>query len=184
MTSPSRSPHTPPPARSTHSSRSPDPHPHSTSTSRNPTRCRSMSKRRIDGKKLPLDIDLLRGKIKYEHKLKLSTYLGKLVKDHVSIQYKSWKEVPEKPDKEMLWKVANFDVSQITDLGLFQKKCLQSIGIKWRNFKSDLTSEYIYGPSKGKSPCEKYGISEEDWRDFKKIRDDSDWEERRGKNKS
>ncbi|KAL6513868.1 hypothetical protein OROHE_019324 [Orobanche hederae] len=78
----------------------------------------------------------------------------------------------------MLWKDI---LCQIIDLGPFQKKCLQSIDIKWRQFKSDLTSEYIYGPSKGKSPCEKYGISEEDWRDFKKIREDSDCEERRGK---
>ncbi|KAL6569632.1 hypothetical protein OROMI_014146 [Orobanche minor] len=62
-----------------------------------------MAKRRVDGKKLPLDIDPVRGKLKYEHKIKLSTYLGKLVKDHVSILYDRWDHVPDKPDKKMLW---------------------------------------------------------------------------------
>jgi len=36
-----------------------------------------------------------------------------------------------------------------------------SIAVKWRNFKTNLTSFYIFGKYKGKSPCEKYGIDEE-----------------------
>ncbi|KAL6542580.1 hypothetical protein OROMI_024182 [Orobanche minor] len=76
MTSPRHPPRSP-----SHSPRTPrhsPPHsaasPHTHTTSRNPTRCRSMAKRRVDGKKLPLDIDPVRGKLKYEHKVKLSTY--------------------------------------------------------------------------------------------------------------
>ncbi|KAL6558143.1 hypothetical protein OROMI_018493 [Orobanche minor] len=138
MTSPRHPPRSP-----SHSPRTPHhspPHsaasPHTHTTSRNPTRCRSMAKRRVDGKKLPLDIDPVRGKLKYEHKVKLSTYLGKLAKDHVSILYDRWNHVPDKPDKEMLWQdvLANFD---------------------------------------------KYGISEDDWKEFKKIREDPTWEEKR-----
>ncbi|KAL6570125.1 hypothetical protein OROMI_014639 [Orobanche minor] len=49
----------------------------------------------------------------------------------------------------------------------------------WRQFKTDLTGEYIYGSSKGLSPCEKYGISEDDWKEFKKAREDPTWEEKR-----
>ncbi|KAL6564870.1 hypothetical protein OROMI_016320 [Orobanche minor] len=81
----------------------------------------------------------------------------------------------------MLWQdvLANFDVSQISDIGQFRMKTLQSIGRNWRQFKSDLTGEYIYGSSKGLSPCEKYGISEDDWKEFKKIREDPAWEEKR-----
>ncbi|KAL6576937.1 hypothetical protein OROMI_011213 [Orobanche minor] len=183
MTSPRHPPRSP-----SHSPRTPrhsPPHsaasPHTHTTSRNPTRCRSMAKRRVDGKKLPLDIDPVRGKLKYEHKVKLSTYLGKLAKDHVSILYDRWNHVPDKPDKEMLWQdvLANFDVSQISNIGQFRMKTLQSIGRNWRQFKTDLTGEYIYGSSKGLSPCEKYGISEDDWKEFKKIREDPTWEEKR-----
>ncbi|KAL6564871.1 hypothetical protein OROMI_016321 [Orobanche minor] len=183
MTSPRHPPRSP-----SHSPRTPrhsPPHsaasPHTHTTSRNPTKCRSMAKRRVDGKKLPLDIDPVRGKLKYDHKVKLSTYLGKLAKDHVSILYDRWNHVPDKPDKEMLWQdvLANFDVSQISDIGQFRMKTLQSIGRNWRQFKSDLTGEYIYGSSKGLSPCEKYGISEDDWKEFKKIREDPTWEEKR-----
>jgi len=35
------------------------------------------------------------------------------------------------------------------------------IAIKWRNFKTNLTSWYIFGHHKGNSPCEKYSIDEE-----------------------
>ncbi|KAL6493374.1 hypothetical protein OROGR_032508 [Orobanche gracilis] len=139
------------------------------------------SRSHIDGKKLPLDIDLVTRKLKYDHKIKLSTYLGKLAKDHVSILYDRWDHVPNKPDKETLWQdvLANFDVSQISDTGQFRTKTLQSIGRSWRQFKTDLTGEYIYGSSKGLSPCEKYGISEDDWKEFKKSREDPTWEEKR-----
>ncbi|KAL6542503.1 hypothetical protein OROMI_024105 [Orobanche minor] len=78
----------------------------------------------------------------------------------------------------MYW-YANFDVSQISDIGQLRTKTLQSIGRNWRQFKTDLTSEYVYGPSKGLSPCEKYGISEDDWKEFKKTREDPTWEEKR-----
>ncbi|KAL6582358.1 hypothetical protein OROMI_006372 [Orobanche minor] len=183
MTSPRHPPHSPShsPRITLHSPHHSAASPHTHTTSRNPTRCRSMVKRRVDGKKLPLDIDPVRDKLKYEHKIKLSTYLGKLAKDHVSILYDRWNHVPDKLDNEMLWQdvLANFDVSQISDIGQFHTKTLQSIGRNWRQFKTDLTGEYIYGPSKGLSPCEKYGISEDDWKEFKKIREDPTWEENR-----
>ncbi|KAL6565020.1 hypothetical protein OROMI_016470 [Orobanche minor] len=68
---------------------------------------------------------------------------------------------------------------QISDIGQFRTKTLQSIGRMWRQFKTDLTDEYIYGPSKGLSPCEKYGISEDEWKEFKKTCEDPAWKEKR-----
>jgi len=38
---------------------------------------------------------------------------------------------------------------------------MSSIALKWINFKTRLTSIYVFGKYKGKSPCEKYGIDEE-----------------------
>jgi len=49
---------------------------------------------------------------------------------------------------------------------------MSSIGAKWRQFKVTLTTTYIYGKHKGKSPCEKYGIDEETWTQFVQIRED------------
>ncbi|KAL6566826.1 hypothetical protein OROMI_015230 [Orobanche minor] len=97
-----------PPRSTSHSPRHYPPHfaasPHTQiTTSRNLTKYRSMSKQRVDGKKLPLDIDPVRGKLKYENKIELSTYLGKLAEDHVSIMYDRLNHVPDKPDKKMLW---------------------------------------------------------------------------------
>jgi len=48
---------------------------------------------------------------------------------------------------------------------------MSSIRANWRSFKASLTTTYIYGKHKGKS-CEKYGIDEETWTQFVKIRED------------
>jgi len=47
---------------------------------------------------------------------------------------------------------------------------MSSIGAKWRSFKATLTTTYVNGKHKEKSPCEKYGIDEETWRQFVQIR--------------
>ncbi|KAL6532811.1 hypothetical protein OROGR_013771 [Orobanche gracilis] len=146
---------------------------------RQSTRCRDMTKTRVDGKKLPLDFDMVTEKIKRAHKVKLSTYLGKLARDNVSILHPRWVEVPESA-KNMIWQdvLSNFDISNIEQL---KEKILQSVGLKWRQFKSELTRDWIYGAYKDMSPCEKYNISETDWDEFKKIRLDSSWEVKRKK---
>ena len=44
-------------------------------------------------------------------------------------------------------------------------------------FKTNLTSFYVYEKYKGiMSPCERYGIDEETWKEFVKIREDPSWE--------
>jgi len=53
---------------------------------------------------------------------------------------------------------------------------MSSIAIKWRQFKTSLTSFYIYGKYKGKSPCEKYDIDEETWTQFVQTREDPSWQ--------
>jgi len=52
---------------------------------------------------------------------------------------------------------------------------MSSIGAKWRSFKAVLTTIYVYGKRKGQSPCEKYGIDEDTWRQFVQIREDPSW---------
>ncbi|KAL6520813.1 hypothetical protein OROHE_016994 [Orobanche hederae] len=85
-----------------------------------------------------------------------------------------------KADKEMLWQdvLANFDVCQISHISQFCKKMLQAIGTMWRHCKTDLPVSIYMVHQKG-SPCEKYVISEDDWKDFKKIHEDPTWEEKR-----
>ena len=47
---------------------------------------------------------------------------------------------------------------------------------KWREFKTNLTTHYIYGKYKNKSPCGKYFIDEETWSQFVQSRTDPKWE--------
>ncbi|KAL6536507.1 hypothetical protein OROGR_013079 [Orobanche gracilis] len=123
---------------------------------RQSTRCRDMTKTRVDGKSI--DFDKVTDKIKRAHKVKLSTYLGKLARDNDVM--------------------SNFDISNSKQL---KEKILQSVVLKWRQFKSELTRDSIYGAYKDMYPCEKYNISKTNWDGFKKIRLDSSWEVNRKK---
>ncbi|GFP86714.1 kat8 regulatory nsl complex subunit 3 [Phtheirospermum japonicum] len=171
---------TTPRSHSPHSSRSTSP-PQTTSKkrTRQATRCIWITKHCVGGKKLPLDIDEVTGKIKRAHQVKLSSYLGKLARGNVSILYSKWSDVPD-DDKEMIWQevLAVFEISNAEQM---KKKILQSVGIKWSHFKTQLTTFWIYGEYKHLSPCEQYNIPQNEWDEFKKIRLDPAWQETRKK---
>jgi len=48
---------------------------------------------------------------------------------------------------------------------------MSSVASKWRQFKTNLTSFYVFGKYKDKSACEMYGIEEETWQLFVRL----DW---------
>jgi len=51
-------------------------------------------------------------------------------------------------------------------------KILSSLGVKFRQFKSKLTTTYIYGARKGEYFCTKYAcLDEETWQQFVKIQE-------------
>jgi len=52
---------------------------------------------------------------------------------------------------------------------------MSNIAIKWRGFKTNLTSWYVFGKYKGKSPCEKYSLDEDTRRQFVQSREDESW---------
>ncbi|KAK7366990.1 hypothetical protein VNO80_08995 [Phaseolus coccineus] len=64
-----------------------------------------------------------------------------------------------------------------------RKKIMRSVSTKWRQFKANLTSNYVFGRYKDKSPCVAYAIDEETWSQFVKTRTDPKWEEIRKKAK-
>jgi len=47
-------------------------------------------------------------------------------------------------------------VFYIPNVRTLKSKILSSVVIKWHQFKSKLTSVYVYGARKGESPCPKY----------------------------
>jgi len=49
-------------------------------------------------------------------------------------------------------------------------KVLSDVGIKFHQFKSKLTTDYIYGERKEENHCTKYAsLDEETWQQFVKI---------------
>ena len=53
---------------------------------------------------------------------------------------------------------------------------MSSVASKWRQFKTNLISFYVFGKYKDKRPCEMYGIDEETWQLFVRTRLDSSWQ--------
>ncbi|KAL6538136.1 hypothetical protein OROGR_012124 [Orobanche gracilis] len=170
---------TPPRSHSPTRSCSDSPPQTSSKMTRKPTRCKYVTKTRLDGSKLPLDIDTITGKTKRTHNVKLSSYLGKLAREHVSILHPTWRLVPDQ-DKEMIWLdvLNNFNIPNEKQR---KEKILQSVGLKWRQFKSYLSREWVFGDHKHMSPCLNYNISSDDWDEFKRSRLDPSWEIKRSK---
>ncbi|KAH1199194.1 hypothetical protein GmHk_18G052619 [Glycine max] len=78
---------------------------------------------------------------------------------------------------------AEFDIPEASDLRT-KKKILQTVGERWRQFKSDLTSKWALAADKDSvddTVCKMYGISKEKWTQFCQSRRDPSWENVRKK---
>ncbi|KAL5127862.1 hypothetical protein HKD37_14G040208 [Glycine soja] len=118
------------------------------------------------------------------HRKKLRTYLGIVAGDKVDITYENWKEVPT-AQKDLIWGdiQAKFDILEASD-SRTKMKLLQTVGERWRQFKSDLTRKWALAAHQDgveDTVCEKYGISNEKWAQFFQTRRDPSWEDVRKK---
>ncbi|KAH1198441.1 hypothetical protein GmHk_18G052021 [Glycine max] len=104
-------------------------------------------------------VDPATGKADGPHKKKLRTYLGIVARDKVDITYENWKE-------------AEFDIPEASD-SRTKRKLLQTVGERWRQFKSDLTRKWALAADQDgveDTVCDKYGISKEkdpSWEDVR-----------------
>ncbi|KAH1242250.1 hypothetical protein GmHk_07G019617 [Glycine max] len=124
-------------------------------------------------------VDPTTGKADSSHRKKLRTYLGIVARDKVDVTYENWKEVPT-TQKDLIWEdiQAEFDILKASN-SRTKKKLLQTMGERWRQFKSDLTRKWALAADQDgveDTVCEKYNISKEKWAQFCQTRRDPSWE--------
>ncbi|KAH1233032.1 hypothetical protein GmHk_09G025559 [Glycine max] len=124
-------------------------------------------------------VDPATGKADGPHRKKLRTYLGT-----VDITYENWKEVPT-AQKDLIWEdiQAEFDIPEASD-SKTKRKLLQTVGERWRQFKSNLTRKWALAADQDgveDTVCDKYGISKEKWAQFCQTRRDPSLEDVRMK---
>nr|KYP34291.1 hypothetical protein KK1_044774 [Cajanus cajan] len=70
----------------------------------------------------------------------------------------------------------NFDIPNIE---VMRRKMLSALVTRWRDFKSFLTWEYVFGERKNETPCLKYQITDEEWMQFRATRLDPSWQKKK-----
>ena len=82
----------------------------------------------------------------------------------MSITIKHWRQVPESK-KEYLWTQLSKVICYPADkLGIGRKNALMAMGKCFRNWKSDLNTDYV---QKQKTPFSQYGkITVSEWNEF------------------
>ncbi|KAH1226252.1 hypothetical protein HKD37_11G032276 [Glycine soja] len=147
---------------------------------RKATRLRSLATRPPGAERPVVNVDPATGKADGPHKKKLRTYLGIVARDKVDVTYDTSKEVPI-AQKDLIWEdiEAEFEIPEASD-SRTKKKILQTVGERWRQFKSDLTRKWALAANKDGVDdivCKKYGISKEKWTQFCQTRRDPSWED-------
>ncbi|KAH1197569.1 hypothetical protein GmHk_18G051331 [Glycine max] len=125
-------------------------------------------------------VDPATGKADGPQRKKLRTYLRIVACDKEDITYENWKEVPT-AKKDLIWEdiQAEFDIPEASD-SRTKRKLLQTVGERWRQFKSDLTRKWALAADQDgveDTVCDKYGISKEKWAQFCQTRRDPSWED-------
>ncbi|KAL5165488.1 hypothetical protein HKD37_18G050612 [Glycine soja] len=151
---------------------------------RKASRLRSLSTRPPGAERQVVHVDPATGKADGPHMKKLRTYLGIVARDKVDITYENWKKVPT-TQKDLIWEdiQAKFDIPEASD-SRTKRKLLQTMGERWRQFKSDLMRKWALAAKQDgveDTVCEKYGISKEKWAQFCQTRRDPSWEDVRMK---
>ncbi|KAL5193701.1 hypothetical protein HKD37_20G055878 [Glycine soja] len=175
---PSPPPSPPPPTSDASASTS------SVKRTRKASRLRLLSTRPPGVERPVVHVDLATGKVDGPHRKKLRTYLGIVARDKVDITYENWKEVPT-AQKALIWEdiQAEFDIPEASN-SRTKRKLLQTVGERWRQFKSDLTRKWALAADQDgveDTVCDKYSISKEKWAQFFQTRRDLFWEDVRSK---
>ncbi|KAL5168114.1 hypothetical protein HKD37_11G030342 [Glycine soja] len=147
---------------------------------RGPTCLKKLRLKRVRDQKISVEFDQSTGNAKGPNRREFNNYVAFLARSKVSILHEDWDHV-EESEKNMIWQTImhNYDVPNSKFL---KKKLISYAGQRWRGFKTQLSSFYIYGKYKDKSPCDKYTFLKKDtWQRFVESRLDPAFQEKRKK---
>nr|KYP34593.1 hypothetical protein KK1_044441 [Cajanus cajan] len=141
---------------------------------RSVTRLSGLTAGLIAKERTPVEVDPRSGKASGPNAAMFKSNLGVLARRHVSIIILSWDDVQE-ADKNLMWQdiQQNFD---IPNTEVMRRKMLSALATRWRDFKTFLTREYVFGERQNETPCLKYQITDEEWMQFRATRLDPSWQ--------
>eukprot|EP00256_Glycine_max_P052304 XP_014618617.2 uncharacterized protein LOC106794987 [Glycine max] len=145
--------------------------------SRTTTRLRTLTLRTVDQPRPAVYVDPATGRASGPMREKFHSYLGVVAREKVPIIHNNWKDVPETL-KEIVWNdiLAKFDIAEATKV---KTKVMSTVATRWRQFKSTLTSKFVFAKTEGQQTQDvvtKYGLDPEAWKQFEETRLTPNWE--------
>ncbi|XP_019170859.1 PREDICTED: uncharacterized protein LOC109175436 [Ipomoea nil] len=148
----------------------------STRSTRGRTQMHKLAMQRAQGLKKDVQFNEL-GQPIGDSAAELQSYIGVLAREKVKLNFKTWKHVPQ-DIKDKIWDAVNlsFRVPAI-----FKKPCLSSANDKWRQYKTQLTNNFIWKRLNDEENLHKpppgYGIMGDEWSQFVISRMSEDFKE-------